>query len=154
MNFQPIRAATLAAFLILGQGTALFPAARPVWAQKSPDYNVKASDYDDGEAAGMARSEMLGHWQSQNGDRYLFRSNGTYTFSKGDVSAGNVSHSGTWRLGRGGKTLRLLATRRVVLEGHHRRTLRASKTFVMDIGSQDPPSGFLLSGQEFGRPRR
>jgi len=147
MKFQPIRAATLAAFLILGQGVAMFPAAHPAWAQKAYD------DYGD-EAAGMTRSEMLGHWQSQNGDRYLFRSNGTYTFSKGNISAGNVSHSGTWRLGRGGKTLRLLATRRVVLEGHHRRTLRANKTFVMAIGSQDPQAGFLLSGQEFERPRR
>jgi len=145
MNFQPIRAATLAAFLILGQGVALFPAAHPAWA-------IKADDYDDNGAAGMARSEMLGQWQSQDGDRYLFRSNGTYTFSRGDVSAGNVSHSGTWRLGRGGKTLRLLATRRVVLEGHHRRTLRAGKTFVMGIGSQDPQAGFLLGAQEFRRP--
>jgi len=76
---------------------------------------------------------------SQSGDSYQFRRNGSYTFTSGRSgrATGNLSHSGTWKLlssweGEGhaeGGTVQLKATRRVVLRGGRQRVLRASRTF-------------------------
>ena len=98
------------------------------------------------------RTDLVGNWKSNLNDFYVLRSNGTYTFSTGMSDTGNLSHSGTWSLLNGGHTLRLHSTRRVVLEGRRRRTLRANKTFRLAIESPDPET-ITLDGARFYRPR-
>ncbi|RYX81951.1 hypothetical protein EON83_21660 [bacterium] len=97
------------------------------------------------------RSDLIGSWQSNLDDHYTIRSNGTYTFTTGDRLTGNVSHSGTWSLLDGGHTLRLHATRRVVLEGRSSRTLRADKTFRIELENPDFNT-IRLDGARFYRP--
>ncbi len=107
-------------------------------------------------------SSFVGSWDNpRSGDRYVFRSNGTYTFTNGPAkrATGNVSHSGTWRISeyhsatsdndsdRG--TLHLRATRRVVLEGSRRRTLKSNRRFTLPITSSDATGLIGISGQTF-----
>lgn len=98
------------------------------------------------------RADIVGNWKSNLNDFYTLRSNGTYTFATGFGGQGNVSHSGTWSLRNSGHTLRLHATRRVVLEGKRRRTLKANKNFSLEIESPDPET-ITLDGARFYRPR-
>jgi hypothetical protein len=124
---------TVATFLGLSTTGTLVPTLRPATAQRA------------------FRSDLVGNWKSNLGDFYTLRSNGTYTFTIGDKMMGNLAHSGTWSL-TGGHTLRLHSTRRVVLEGRRRRTLRADKTFRLAIESPDPET-ITLDGARFYRPR-
>lgn len=98
------------------------------------------------------RADLVGNWTSNLGDFYTLRSNGTYTFTIGDKMMGNLAHSGTWSLTNGGHTLRLHATRRVVLEGKRRRSLRSNKTFRLAVENLDPET-ISLDGAHFHRPR-
>jgi hypothetical protein len=104
------------------------------------------------QAQNVFRSDILGHWKSRLGDSYTLRSNGTYTFFT-IPGAKAISHSGTWSLRDHRTTLCLHATRRVVLEGRRRRTLRINKTFDLAITSRDPET-ITLDGAVFHRPIR
>jgi hypothetical protein len=91
--------------------------------------------------AEYAGNHLINTWEARNGDRYLFRVNGTYTFYAGRAKqrSGNISHSGTWRLGEyrnstqesvvGTARITLHSTSRTVLEGRRKRVLRANRTF-------------------------
>lgn len=133
----PTRATILCAFALMS-GAFLTPSLQ------TP---VRAQDYVD--TASLSRREVVGSWHSARNNKYTFRGNGTYTFVTGNKASGNVSHSGTWKLGNSGRLLRLHATRRIVLEGRKRRTLKANKNFAFEIGTQDPQAGFLLGSEEF-----
>ena len=98
------------------------------------------------------REDLVGTWITDANEHYVFRSNGTYTFTTGITGSGNVSHSGRWSLLGGGRTLRLHATRRVVLEGKRRRTLKANRVFRLAIENLDPET-ITLDKEEFHRPR-
>lgn len=79
-------------------------------------------------------ASVSGLWRNSAGDAYRFQRNGTYTFSAGAAKrrAGNISHSGTWRLTGNGMHFdgfRLRSTRRTVLEGRRRRVLRSARVF-------------------------
>lgn len=141
------RAALLAATLFLGAPIVAPQIAPVVWAQ-----NDEEDELDPGHS--VSRGDVLGEWKSSDFNRYIFRSNGTYTFFTGNTSSGNVSHSGTWSLRDSGSTLRLRATRRVVLERRRRKTLKANKTFTLTIGTFDINQGIIIDGEEFARPYR
>lgn len=96
------------------------------------------------------RLDLVGQWQSNLNDHYTLRSNGTYTFTIGDSLMTNQAHSGTWSL-VGGHTLRLHATRRVVLQGRRRCSVSANKTFRLDLEMPNAHT-ITLDGARFYRP--
>jgi len=103
-------------------------------------------------AQSVSHTNVTGHWQSELGNSYILRPDGTYTFSTTFPGATAISHSGTWRL-RGGGALLLHATRRVVLEDHRRRVLRADKRFSLALAFRDMNT-LTFDGAYFHRPNR
>lgn len=116
----------------------------------------------DAEGLRALRRSLADTWlHRSNGDRYVFRSNGTYTFSAGRAKrrAGNVSHSGTWRLSNySGQapegiaatvTLGLRATRRTVLEGRRRKTLRANNRFTFPVEVTEADGVIAIGNDSF-----
>lgn len=103
-------------------------------------------------AQGVSRADITGRWGSELGDSYILRPDSTYTFSTTFPGVTAISHSGTWRLGVGGALL-LHATRRVVLEGHKRRVLRADKRFSLALAFRDAET-LTFDGAYFHRPNR
>jgi hypothetical protein len=124
VSFLPRSAAILFA---LSSAISLSPNLPRVVAQSSP--------------AEYAGNHLINNWEARNGDRYVFRVDGTYTFYAGPAKrkSGNISHSGTWNLSGyrnstqesvvGTAQLTLHSTRRTVLEGRRKRVLRAKRTF-------------------------
>ena len=149
MNVSTKLAAGLVMLGVVGQSAANFSTNRAPW-------NISVARAD----SASVRAELVGHWApvtrnggtNPRGDNYTLRSNGTYTFKAGagKRDMGNLQHSGTWRVANNGRTLRLHATRRVVLEGRRRRTLSANRNFALSVVGPNPSGTVTLNGQEFG----
>lgn len=102
---------------------------------------------------GFWSAALRGVWLNpQNGDRYQFRSNATYTFWAGNSKSRSqsVSHSGWWKIApptqkesggsmEGPVALVLRSTARTVSQGGRERILKSTRTFriVVDTVQSD-----------------
>lgn len=113
----------------------------------------------------FARQRLVDSWDHRsNGDRYVFRSNGKYTFIAGRAkrATGTVSHSGTWRLTDYSRrteegveadvSLRLHSTSRVVSQRGQRRTLKTNRRETIRLTLTEADGVLIVDGQPFYTP--
>jgi hypothetical protein len=118
--------------------------------------------------AGWFSAILVGKWRhAQSGERYHFRSDGSYTFWTGKAArrSGTLEYSGRWRTFNPDPTamdmepiewgLKLHALQRVVRVGSRRQTMRANVGFIYRYAFPGPPDQavrlIVIAGKRFVR---
>ena len=106
-------------------------------------------------------SEMVGAWAHDNLDRYNFKADGTYIFTKGNTKnpAGLVSHSGTWKVTNYSRaaheskaTLHLHTDFRVIDKNGKYQDIKTPRDYQAAVMFSEADGQLVINRNLYGKP--